>query len=61
MPLSKYLVTACNQFGFKAKHGTEICVFILKELLRYYVAHGSCMHVADLDASKAFDQVNHTK
>ena len=59
--LSKYLVTACNQFGFKAKHGTEICVFILKELLRYYIAHGSCMHVAYLDASKAFDRVNHIK
>ena len=25
--LSKYLVTACNQFGFKAKHGTDAFVY----------------------------------
>lgn len=59
--LHYWLSTTCNQFGFKPKHGTDICVFILKELLRYYTEHGSCMYVAYLDASKAFDRVNHTK
>ena len=56
-----YLQSTSNQFGFKRKHGTEMCVFVLKELIRYYVKHGSCMYVAFLDASKAFDRVNHTK
>ena len=28
---------------------------------RYYIKHGSCMHVTFLDASKAFDRVNHIK
>ena len=37
------------------KHGTQMCVFVLKELIRYYIKHGSCMYVAFLDASKAFD------
>ena len=37
------------------------CVFILKELIRYYIEHGSCMYVTYLDASKAFDRVNHQK
>ena len=36
-------------------------VFLLKELIRYYIKHGSCMYMAFLDASKAFDRVNHTK
>ena len=56
-----YLQSTSNQFGFKRKHGTEMCVFVLKELIRYYIKHGSCMYVAFLDASKAFDRVNHTK
>ena len=59
--LQKWLSTTCSQFGFKAKHGTEMCVFILKELVRYYIEHGSCMYVTYLDASKAFDRVNHQK
>ena len=54
-----YLETTCNQFGFKPKHGTEMCVFVLKELISYYVKHGSGMFVAYLDASNAFDRVNH--
>ena len=38
----------------------NVC-FCSKELIRYYIKHGSCMYVAFLDASKAFDRVNHTK
>ena len=56
-----YLQSTSNQFGFKRKHGTEMCVFVLKKLIRYYIKHGYCMYVAFLDASKAFDRVNHTK
>ena len=29
--LQNWLSTTCSQFGFKAKHGTDMCVFILKE------------------------------
>ena len=31
-----WLLTTSNQFGFKRKHGTDMCVFTLKELIRYY-------------------------
>ena len=48
-------------FFFLCAVATEMCVFVIKELLRYYMKHGSCMYVAFLDASKAFDRVNHTK
>ena len=53
------LSTTCDQFGFNAKHGTYMCVYALKELIRYYVRHGSQMHVAFLDAFRAFDRLNH--
>ena len=60
--LQNWFSTTCSQFGFKAKHGTEMCVFILKELIRYYIIeHGSCMYVTYIGASKAFDRVNHHK
>ena len=38
-----------------------MCVFVLQELIRYYIKHGSCMYLACLDPYKAFDRVNHTK
>jgi len=53
------ITTLDNQFGFKSKHGTDLCVFTLKEILRHYIKHGSGMYVTFLDASKAFDRVNH--
>ena len=36
-----------------------MCVFILKEIIRYYINHGSLMYVSFLDVSQAFDRVNH--
>ena len=56
-----YLQTTPHQFGFKSKHGTELFVFAFKELLRFYTKHGLAVHVAFLDASKAFDRVNRQK
>ena len=31
--LCSYLCTSYNQFGFKAKHGTELCIYALKEMV----------------------------
>ena len=59
--LDTYFQTTPHQFGFNSKHGTELCVFAFMELLRFYTKHGSAMHVAFLDASKAFDRVNRHK
>ena len=36
-------------------------IFLSKELFRHYIANGSSMYVTMLDASKAFDKVNHSK
>ena len=59
--LETYLITQPNQFGFKKKHGTDQCIFALKELINKYNAHNSCVYTCFLDASKAFDRVCHSK
>ncbi len=45
--------------AFNAKHGTDMYVYVLKELIQYYSKHGSEMFVAFLDASRASDRLNH--
>ncbi|XP_065652786.1 uncharacterized protein LOC136080105 [Hydra vulgaris] len=46
-----------NQFAFKKIHSTFMPVFILKDILNFYLSHGSNMHVAFIDISKAFGRV----
>ena len=53
------LATLDNQFGFKAKHGTNMSVFTLKQITEYYNQRSSPVYVCYLDASKAFDRINH--
>ena len=59
--ISDNLVTNPNQFGFKPKHSTEMCIFALKEAILKYRALNSNVYSCFLDASKAFDRVNHSK
>lgn len=62
MILNRYrdlLCTTPNQFGFKSKHGTELCIFVLKELIDFYVSNNSPFYMCFLDLSKAFDRVHH--
>ena len=49
------------QFGFKSESSTAACTFVLDEVVNYYNRHGSDVHVVLLDASKAFDRVDHIK
>ena len=57
--MNDYLYTECNQFGFKPDHGTSMCVFTMKQIVEYYMNLGSPVYVCYLDASKAFDRINH--
>ena len=57
--LSNFLLTSSNQFGFKAKHSTDACIYVLKEAVDFYVSRQSSVYLCFLDASKAFDRVNH--
>ncbi len=54
-----YIDTGCNQFGFKKKHATDICIYSLKNTIRYYKEHNSPVFTCFLDASRAFDRVNY--
>ena len=57
--LSNHLITNDNQFGFKSKHSTDACIYVLKEAVEYYNSQHSSVYMCFLDASKAFDRVNH--
>ena len=57
--ISSFLTTSSNQFGFKRKHSTNQCVFLYKQAVSYYVNQNSPVFRIFLDASKAFDRVNH--
>lgn len=59
--LEQFVLTSDNQFGFKPKHGTDMCIFALKEILDLYNRHNSTIFMCFIDASKAFDRVNHEK
>ncbi|KAK2193764.1 hypothetical protein NP493_7g09007 [Ridgeia piscesae] len=54
-----FLDTNPNQFGFKKKHGTDQCIYVLKEIIDLYQTLNGSVFVCFLDASKAFDRVNH--
>ena len=52
------LDTTANQFGYKPKHGTEFCIFVVKQVIDYYKSNGSPVYLCFLDLSKAFDRVD---
>ena len=55
------MYTSDAQFGFKASHGTDMAIFSFKESVKIYLNSGSPVFACFLDATKAFDRVNHTK
>ncbi len=62
--LNKYqniLSTSDMQFAFKKKHGTTMCILVVKEVAKYYLKKGSEVYTCAIDASKAFDRVRRDK
>ena len=59
--LCVYLYSCDNQFGFKALHGTDLCIYALTEMVKTYRRQNSSVFIGFIDASKAFDRVNHHK
>ena len=53
-----YLLTSDNQFGFKQKHSTDLCIYTVKSIIQYYNYYNSPVYTCFLDASKAFDRIN---
>lgn len=59
--LNGYIETTDNQFGFKPKHGTDQCIYALKEMVEIYIMQNSSISIGFIDASKASDGVKHLK
>ena len=55
----EFLSSTDYQFGFKAGHSTDMCCYVLKEVIDYYTSSSSPVYLCFMDASKAFDKVNH--
>ena len=49
------------QFGFMRNLGCSHAVFALRQCVEYFIARGSTVFMASLNAKKAFDRVNHIK
>jgi hypothetical protein len=66
--LDRVLIEKCSalsdtsdlQFGFKARHSTNQCSFVAREIIEYYHSRDSDVYITLLDASKAFDRVEYT-
>ena len=54
-----YLSSSSLQFGFKAGSSTTLCTGTVKNIISNYIHNGSPVLGCFLDASKAFDLVNH--
>src|ERR1700690_652683 len=56
---SERMKTDDLQFGFKKGIGCSNAIFALRQVVEYFNDRGSNVYIASLDASKAFDRVNH--
>ena len=59
LQFGSYLSKSDLQFGFKKGASTDLCTGLLKNVVSTYNQHGSKVYACFLDASKAFDRVNH--
>ena len=55
-----YLCSNPLQFGFKPGFSTTLCTGVVKNVISHYIHNGSRVHGCFLDASKAFDLVDHS-
>jgi len=49
------------QFGFKKHSSCAHALFVMSQVADDFLCHGNSVYLALLDASKAFDRVNHVK
>ena len=56
--IKNFLDATDNQFGFKTKHNTGMCIFLVKQAISY-ITCDSPIFCVFLNASNPFDWVNH--
>ena len=54
-----YLQINDNQFEFKSQHATDMCIFTVKNVIKYYTKQSSTVFTCFLNAAKAFDSLSH--
>ena len=55
----KFLCSHDLQFGFKVGMGCSHAVYVVQQVINYFNKRGSTVYIAALDASKAFDRIDH--
>ena len=60
LEFSSSFTTSPLQFGFKRGLSTDLCTGLLKNIIGRYNVHDSTVYGCFLDASKAFDRVDHS-
>ena len=58
---SRLFQTSDLQYGFKQRHSTNQCTFVVNEVIQYYSNNDSNVYMTLIDASKAFDRVQYVK
>ena len=56
--LENYLHSRDQQFGFKNQHATDMCIFTVKSVIKYYTKQNNTVFTCFLDAAKVFDRVS---
>ena len=59
MDVHGYVPSRLMDSIFKSHHSNDMCVFVLKETVVYYMFSYSPIYMCYVDASKAFDRVNY--
>lgn len=59
--INNYLYVNDNQFAFKKDLSTELCVYVLKQIIADYKENNTPLFVCFIDIRKAFDRVNNDK
>ena len=57
---SQFFSTSELQFGFKSGFSTTLCTGVMKAVINRYLNRGSKVYACLIDASKAFDLVDHS-
>ena len=54
-----FLETCPNHFGLMMGHSTEMCIYVLKDIIEFYKSCNTSVFATFLDASKAYDKIDH--
>ena len=59
--MKDYLKSTDNQFGFKPRHSTDLCIYALKEIIYYYRSLNTPIYLCFVDIKSAFDRLSYWK